>query len=83
MGKGLICPGACGPEAAWAAADMTVLAPPHLLSLVNHFKGLQTLRGPKPTSSRRSAACPTSRTSKARRAPSACSRSPPPADTTC
>src|SRR4029450_13279216 len=48
MGKGLICPGACGPEAAWAGEDMTVLAAPHLLSLVNHFKGLQTLPRPKP-----------------------------------
>ena len=28
---------------------MTVLAPPHLLSLVNHFAGLQTLTRPKPT----------------------------------
>jgi magnesium chelatase family protein len=46
--KGLICPAACGPEAAWADADMSVLAPPHLLSLVNHFKGLQTLARPKP-----------------------------------
>jgi magnesium chelatase family protein len=49
MGKGLICPGACGSEAAWADEDMSVLAPPHLLSLVNHFKGLQTLARPKPT----------------------------------
>ena len=48
LGKGLICPGACGPEAAWAAEDMAVLAPPHLLSLVNHFAGLQTLARPKP-----------------------------------
>ncbi len=48
LGKGLICPAASGPEAAWADADMTVLAPPHLLSLVNHFKGLQTLARPKP-----------------------------------
>jgi magnesium chelatase family protein len=47
--KGLICPAACGPEAAWADADMTLLAPPHLLSLVNHFKGLQTLARPKPS----------------------------------
>jgi magnesium chelatase family protein len=46
--KGLICPAACGPEAAWADPDMSVLAPPHLLSLVNHFKGLQTLARPKP-----------------------------------
>ncbi len=48
MGKGLICPEASGPEAAWAAEDMTVLAAPHLLSLVNHFKGLQTLPRPVP-----------------------------------
>jgi magnesium chelatase family protein len=48
MGKGLICPGACGPEAAWADEGMTILAPPHLLSLVNHFKGLQSLPRPKP-----------------------------------
>jgi magnesium chelatase family protein len=48
MGKGLICPGASGPEAAWAGEDVAVLAAPHLLSLVNHFKGLQTLARPKP-----------------------------------
>jgi len=39
LGKGLICPASCGPEAAWAAADMTILAPSDLLVLVNHFKG--------------------------------------------
>ena len=48
MGKGLICPAACGPEAAWAGEDVDILAAPHLLSLVNHFKGLQTLSRPKP-----------------------------------
>ncbi len=48
LGKGLICPGANGAEAAWAGEDFTVLAPPHLLSLVNHFKGLQTLPRPEP-----------------------------------
>lgn len=47
-GKGLICPHAVGPEAAWAGEDVDVLAPAHLLSLVNHFKGLQTLARPKP-----------------------------------
>jgi magnesium chelatase family protein len=35
----LICPATCGAEAAWAAADMTILAPQDLLQLVNHFKG--------------------------------------------
>lgn len=48
LGKGLICPEAAGPEAAWAAEDITVLAAPHLLSLINHFKGLQTLTPPAP-----------------------------------
>ena len=48
IGKGLICPEAVGAEAAWAAEDMAVLAAPHLLSLVNHFKGLQILPRPVP-----------------------------------
>jgi magnesium chelatase family protein len=48
LDKGLICPAPCGPEAAWAAADMPILAPADLLQLVNHFKGLQTLRRPAP-----------------------------------
>ncbi|MBN8913409.1 MAG: ATP-binding protein [Rhizobiales bacterium] len=48
MQKGLICPAECGPEAAWAGEDADILAAPHLLSLVNHFKGLQTLARPKP-----------------------------------
>lgn len=54
MGKGLICAEASGPEAAWAGEDVDVLAAPHLLSLVNHFKGLQTLSRPKPDVTRRS-----------------------------
>ena len=49
LGKGLICPQASGAEAAWAAADMSILAPSNLLVLVNHFKGLQTLKRPQPT----------------------------------
>lgn len=48
LDKGLICPAANGGEAAWASEDMKVLAPAHLLALVNHFKGLQTLRRPLP-----------------------------------
>lgn len=48
MHKGLICPKACGPEAAWAGDDVDVIAAPHLLSLVNHFKGTQTLSRPEP-----------------------------------
>jgi magnesium chelatase family protein len=46
MGKGLICPESCGAEAAWASETMEVLAAPHLLSLINHFRGTQTLRRP-------------------------------------
>lgn len=48
IGKGLICPAAVGAEAAWAGDKLDILAPPHLLSLVNHFKGLQTLTPPTP-----------------------------------
>jgi magnesium chelatase family protein len=48
MGKGLVCAAEAGPEAAWASEDMAILAAPHLLSLVNHFKGRQTLRRPEP-----------------------------------
>lgn len=48
VGKGLICPAACGPEAAWAGDAIDILAAPHLLSLVNHFKGQQILGRPKP-----------------------------------
>ena len=48
LGKGLICPFACGSEAAWASPAMAILAPPHLLSLVNHFKGESSLPRPVP-----------------------------------
>ena len=48
LDKGLICPEGCGPEAAWASRDMDLLAPPNLLALINHFKGLQTLPRPEP-----------------------------------
>ncbi len=47
MGKGLICPEGGGAEAAWASPEMDLLAPPHLLSLINHFKGLQMLARPE------------------------------------
>ena len=44
-GNGIICPQACGAEAAWAG-DLEVLAAPHLLALLNHFKGTQVLSPP-------------------------------------
>jgi len=46
-GKGLICPGPQGGEAAWAGG-MEVLAPASLLALINHFKGTQVLSPPVP-----------------------------------
>ena len=45
---GLICPEACGSEAAWASADLPILAPGSLLQLANHFKGTQVMRRPEP-----------------------------------
>jgi magnesium chelatase family protein len=47
-GEGLICPSACGPEAAWASADLDILAPRSLIQLANHFKGTQVLSRPEP-----------------------------------
>ena len=44
---GLICPAMQGGEAAWAGR-IQVLAPPTLLSLINHFRGLQVLSSPEP-----------------------------------
>ena len=44
---GLICPAAQGGEAAWAG-NIQVLAATALLSLINHFRGLQVLSPPDP-----------------------------------
>lgn len=49
LGLGLICPAACGSEAAWAADEsgrIEVLAAPTLLNLINHVRGLQVLSAP-------------------------------------
>ena len=43
----LICPVACGGEAAWAG-EIEVIAAPSLLAIVNHFKGSQLLPPPEP-----------------------------------
>ncbi|SEQ54897.1 magnesium chelatase family protein [Faunimonas pinastri] len=48
LGKGLICPAACGAEAAWASGDMSILAPENLIGLANHFRGTQLLSRPAP-----------------------------------
>ncbi len=46
-GKGLICPSECGPEAAWAGADIDIIAPRSLISIANHFRGTQVLARPE------------------------------------
>jgi magnesium chelatase family protein len=46
-GRGLICPAACGAEAAWAG-DLSILATPSLIALVNHMKGTSVLTPPTP-----------------------------------
>src|SRR5213078_1683411 len=47
--EGLICPAACGPEAAWASPEMQIVAASSLIQLANHFKGTQVLSRPRPS----------------------------------
>jgi magnesium chelatase family protein len=49
--RGLICPAACGGEAAWAG-DLDIIAADSLLSLINHLKGSQLLAAPSPAMER-------------------------------
>ena len=44
--RGIICPGAQGAEARWAG-HTNILAPFHVLELINHFKGTQILPVPE------------------------------------
>ena len=46
-GLGVICPQACGVEAAWADEQLDILAPESLLALINHAKGTQVLSAPE------------------------------------
>jgi magnesium chelatase family protein len=46
--EGLICPAACGPEAAWASPDIQIIAANSLIQIANHFKGTQVLSRPQP-----------------------------------
>jgi magnesium chelatase family protein len=46
--EGLICPAACGAEAAWASPDMQLIAANSLIQIANHFKGTQVLSRPQP-----------------------------------
>ncbi len=50
IGRGLICPQACGGEAAMAGLDDEpgLVAAPSLLALINHLRGQQTLPAPEP-----------------------------------
>lgn len=45
-GCGIICPRACGREAAWAGEDLSVLATSSLMALINHIKGTQVMSPP-------------------------------------
>src|ERR1700689_3991259 len=47
-GEGLMCPAACGPEAAWASPEIEIVAAASLIQLANHFKGTQVLSRPQP-----------------------------------
>jgi magnesium chelatase family protein len=47
-GEGLICPAACGPEAAWASPEMEIIAAASLIQLANHVRGTQVLARPQP-----------------------------------
>ena len=44
---GLICPAACGAEAAWAG-EINIIAAPSLPALINHLRGDQVLTPPQP-----------------------------------
>jgi magnesium chelatase family protein len=45
-GLDLICPAGCGPEAAWAS-DLSIVAAPDLMALLNHLRGVQHLAVPQ------------------------------------
>lgn len=45
--RGIICPAASGPEAAWAGDQIDIVAPETLLALVNHLHGRQLCTRPE------------------------------------
>jgi magnesium chelatase family protein len=55
--RSLICPAACGSEAAWAGG-LEIVAAPSLIALVNHIKGAQVLTPPEPKLAAGSVAAP-------------------------
>lgn len=44
---GIICPAKSAREALWAGEQLNILAPTHLLNLINHLKGRQTIARPE------------------------------------
>src|ERR1700719_2622033 len=46
--EGLICPAACGAEAAWASPELQIVAANSLIQIANHFRGTQVLSRPSP-----------------------------------
>ena len=82
-GEGLICPAVCGPEAAWASPDSRSSPRLRLSSSPIISRARRCSRGRSRSSSKSTAPRSTLPTSKARRAPSARSKSPRPAATIC
>jgi len=82
-GEGLMCPAACGPEAAWASPDIEIVAAASLIQLANLFKGTQVLSRPHPKILETAGPGSTSPTSRGRKAPNARSKSRQPVDITC
>jgi len=68
MGRGLICPKACGAEGAWVG-DVNVLAPASLIQLINHFKGTQILSPPRAELAEETASVPDMRDIKGQEMP--------------
>ena len=82
-GEGLMCPAACGPEAAWASPDIEIVTAASLIQLANLFKGTQVLSRPHPKILETAGPGSTSPTSRGRKAPNARSKSRQPVDITC
>jgi len=82
-GQGLICPGACGSEAAWASPEIEIIAAYSLIQLANHFKGTQVLARPQPKIHERKNASIDLSDIKGQESASVRSRSLPPTVITC
>src|SRR5262249_7759336 len=76
-GEGLICPAACGAEAAWASPEIEIVAAASLIQLANHFRGTQVLARPQPKIRKVDGALVDLKDARARRAPSGRWKSPP------